>query len=434
MDIEADYLTFPGKPVQKRYVYLDHAATTPMDASVFDAMKPYLTDQFGNPSALYTLGRNAKKAMDEARSSIANSLGSQPDTIIFTSGGTESDNMALFGVAKKKKGHIITTKIEHHAVLRSCKELEKLGCEITYLDVDRNGQISLDAFKKALRDDTVLVSIMYANNEIGTILPIADIGREILKWRKQKQFHPQKGNQECVQLRMYPFFHTDACQAAGSLELNVEKLHVDLMTVNGSKMYGPKGVGVLYKRRGLELEPIIYGGGQEMAYRSGTENVAAIVGMAEALGKAHNTKSVKQEPQYKLQNSKVQVLRDYFWAQIQNTIDRVELNGAPLDGARLTNNLNVVFHGVEAEALLLYLDEYGITIGTGSACATGSDEGSHVLHAIGKPKTLIESSVRFSLGKNTTKDDIDYVMTYLPVIVKKLRNLGRKWPSNVMSE
>jgi len=372
-----------------------------MDAAVFDAMKPFLANEFGNPSALYTIGRNAKRAVDSARKRVAQMFGAQPDTIIFTSGGTESDNMAIFGMAQSAKGHIITTKIEHDAVLGPCQELETRGWDVTYLDVDVEGQISVDAFKKALREETVLVSIMYANNEIGTILPIADIGREIIKWRKQS-----RGG-------VYPYFHTDACQAAGTLEMDVEKLHVDLMTINGSKIYGPKGVGVLYKRRGVPLQPIVFGGGQEMGYRAGTENVVAIVGLGAAIEKTRDM------------GNTIQDLRNYFWEQIQEKIERVELNGPLLHGNRLANNLNVLFHGVEAEALLLYLDEYGITVGTGSACATGSDEGSHVLRAIQRSPREIESSIRLSLGKETTKEDIDYVMEYLPSIVTKLRGLNR---------
>lgn len=372
-----------------------------MDAAVFDAMKPFFANEFGNPSALYTIGRSVKCAVDNARKRVARTFGAQPDTIIFTSGGTESDNMAILGIAQSAKGHIITTKIEHDAVLGPCQELERRGWDVTYLDVDAEGQISVEAFKKALREDTVLVSIMYANNEIGTILPIADIGREIIKWRK--------GSKRGV----YPYFHTDACQAAGTLEMDVEKLHVDLMTINGSKIYGPKGSGVLYKRRGVSLQPIVFGGGQEMGYRAGTENVAAIVGLGEALERRHDLRNKTQE------------VRNYLWDEIQKRIERVELNGPSVHGNRLANNLNVVFHGVEAEALLLYLDEYGITVGTGSACATGSDEGSHVLRAIRRSQREIESSIRFSLGKETSTEDIDYVMEYLPAIVMKLRMLNR---------
>ncbi len=276
---------FPPKPEDKRSVYMDHAATTYMDPMVKAAMDPFFEEQFANSSGLYAIGRHSREAIDDARRTVAQVLGTQIDTIIFTSGGTESDNMAVFGVALHKsienlraipdgkRGHIITTKIEHHAVLHPCEELEKLGFDVTYLEPNEVGFISAKQVKEALREDTILVSIMYANNEVGTVMPIADIGREILKWRKT---HATK----------YPLFHTDACQASGALPLDVEKLHVDPMTINGSKMYGPKGVGMLYKRRGVKLKPLMYGGGQEMKLRAGTENVPSIVGFAKALALA----------------------------------------------------------------------------------------------------------------------------------------------------
>lgn len=405
-------IVFPEKPTSDKEVYLDHAATTYVRDEVRDAMMPYFSEQFGNPSGLYALGRKSHDALFAARKTVADILGAQPGQIIFTSGGTESDNMAIFGIARKyalkdkeTKGHIITTQVEHHAVLHPCEKLEKEGYEVTYLEPNEEGYISADQVKKALREDTILVSIMYANNEVGTVYPIADIGRELLKWRKKT------GGK-------YPFFHTDACQAAGALELDVEKLHVDLMTINGSKMYGPKGVGILYKRKGVQIEPIIYGGGQEMKFRSGTENVPSIVGFATALKLAQDEK--EQE------NARLMELREYFWQELQAKIPKVRLNGPDLGDAaiRLPNNLNISILDIEGEALLLYLDEYNIICSTGSACTSESLDPSHVLLSCGLPYEYAHGSLRFTLGKRNTKEDIDHVMTYLPPIVARLREIS----------
>ncbi|MFA4830693.1 MAG: cysteine desulfurase family protein [Patescibacteria group bacterium] len=399
---------FPKKPAKKRFVYLDHAATTYLDEKVKKAMDPYFSDIFANPSGLYAQGREAKSALDSARDKVAEVLGAQPDTIIFTGGGTESDNLAIFGAARKHANqgkHIITTKIEHHAVLRPCEELEKLGFEITYLPVNKEGKISVESVKKNLRKHTILISIMYGNNEIGTVMPIAEIGREILKWRKQQN-------------TVYPYFHTDACQAAGALDLNVEKLHVDLMTINGSKIYGPKGAGILYKRRGVLIEPLVYGGGQEKKLRSGTENVPGIIGFAKALELVQKNK--------KIENKRLLKLRNYFWEKIKTKITKVKLNGPELgdESVRLPNNLNISVLDVEGEAMLLYLDEYGIVCSTGSACTSESLDPSHVLIACGLPYEYAHGSLRFTLGKRNTKQDIDYVMKYLPAIVDRLRELS----------
>jgi len=387
---------------------MDHAATTPVDLAVKKAMDPYFCQHYANPSGLYQSSREVNGALNDARRKIAEILHALPDNIIFTGGGSESDNLAIFGAARKhqKSGkHIITTKIEHHAVLLPIEQLQKEGFEITFLDVDECGRVTAEQVKKALRHDTILVSIMYANNEIGTIEPIAEIGKEILKWRKQNN-------------TSYPFFHSDACQAAGSLDLNVEKLHVDLMTINGSKIYGPKGVGVLFKIRNVDILPLIFGGGQEMRLRSGTENVPGIVGIAKALENAR--KNSKKE------NLRLRKLRDYFWQQIQDKIKKVRLNGPELgdETVRLPNNLNVSILDVEGEALLLYLDEYGIMCSTGSACTSQSLEPSHVLTACGLPYEYAHGSLRFTLGKSTTKQDIDYIMEYLPGIVERLREVS----------
>ncbi|MBI4992770.1 MAG: cysteine desulfurase [Candidatus Magasanikbacteria bacterium] len=407
---------FPRKPIKKRLVYLDHAATTPVDLAVKKAMDPYFCEHYANPSGLYASSREVNYALNDARRKVAGILQALPDNIIFTGGGSESDNLAIFGAAHKQSKHgkpfgsaqgkhIITTKIEHHAVLLPMEQLQKEGFEVTFLAVDEQGRVTAEQIKKALRPDTILISIMYANNEIGTIEPIAEIGREILKWRKQNN-------------TVYPFFHTDACQAAGALDLNVEKLHVDLMTLNGSKIYGPKGVGILFKRRGVEIKPLVLGGGQEMRLRSGTENVPGIVGTAKALDNAQ--KNSKKE------NLRLRKLRDYFWQEIQNKIKKVRLNGPELgdETVRLPNNLNVSILDVEGEALLLYLDEYGIMCSTGSACTSQSLEPSHVLTACGLPYEYAHGSLRFTLGKSTIKQDIDYVMKYLPGIVERLREVS----------
>lgn len=396
-------MKFPEKPKTKKQVYLDNAATTQVDFEVQKEMEKYISESFANPSALYATGQETRKVIDQSRKTIAKILSSQTDTVVFTSGGTESNNLAIFGIARKYQNsgkHIITTRIEHPSVLEPIKQLEKQGFEVTYLKVDQNGQVNTKEFLEALREDTILVSIMYANNEIGTINQIDKIGREILKWRKNQK-------------TQFPYFHTDACQAACTLDLSVERLHVDLLTLNGSKIYGPKGVGVLYKRRGVELEPLVFGGGQESGLRSGTENTAGIVGISKALELVEKTK--KED---------IKKLRDYLAQEILEKIPNTKLNGLELDSEkRLVNNLNISFAGIEAEALVLYLDEYGIMCSTGSACSTGKREKSYVLKEIGLNKENIKGSIRFTLEKNTTKEEIDYAMEYLPGVVEGLRSV-----------
>ncbi len=395
-------------PKTKQLVYLDHAATTYVDPKVEKVMQPFFGKIFGNPSSLYELGRIANGELNGARRKVAEILRALPDNIIFTGSGTESDNMAILGVARAhadRGKHIITSKIEHHAVLHSLEQLVKEGFEVTYIDTDDKGFVSPKKVLAAIRPDTILVTIMYANNEIGTVEPIADIGREILKWRKANN-------------TVYPFFHTDACQAAGALELEVEKLHVDLMTINGSKIYGPKGVGVLYKRRGVNIQPIIFGGGQEMKMRSGTENLGGIVGLVKALELAQANR-LKE-------NKRLIALRKYFFAQIEKKVEKIKLNGADLgdESVRLPNNLNITFLDVEGEALLLYLDAFGIMCSTGSACTSTSLEPSHIITALGLPYEYAHGSLRFTLGHCNTKKDIDYVMKYLPSIVAQLREIS----------
>jgi len=398
-----------SKPKKIRSVYLDHAATTPMDPEVLKAMRPFFSENFGNPSALYDLGLKSNRALSESRQTIAKLLHTNPDSITFTSGGTESDNLAVFGSAQatNKKGHIIATTIEHHAVLEPLERLKKYGWDITYLKVDERGLVNPSDVLKAIRPETVLISVMYANNEIGTIEPIAEIGRGLLRYRKEKG-------------TSYPYFHTDACQAAGFLDLDVEKIHVDLMTINGSKIYGPKGVGLLYVRRGTPLAPLLVGGEQEHGLRAGTENIPAIVGLAKALQLA-NPPLREARGMLAKEGSQIQKLTAYFWKKLQEKIPGATLNGPEIGESRLPNNLNISIPGIEGEKLLFYLNEYGIMCSTGSACATQTRETSHVLRAIGLPEEKITGSLRFSLGKTTAKQDIDYTVTNLAVLVKELK-------------
>ncbi|MFA6485867.1 MAG: aminotransferase class V-fold PLP-dependent enzyme [Candidatus Magasanikbacteria bacterium] len=402
-----------AKPKKIKSIYLDHAATTYVDPRVLESMMPYFTKNFGNPSSLYRKGREANGAVNDARRSAASIFHALPENIIFTGGGTESDNLAIFGVARAhstKGKHIVSTPIEHHAVLHALDDLKKQGWEITYLKVDKDGQIDPHAVIQAIRPDTVLISIMYANNEIGTIEPIAEIGRALLKYRQANN-------------TPYPYFHSDACQAAGYLSLDVEKLHVDLMTINGSKIYGPKGAGVLYVRRGVKVSPLIVGGGQERRLRAGTENVPGIVGLARALEMAHQ--NAEKE------SARVRDLTKKLWSEIQNSITHVKLNGPEIGEARLPNNLNVTFLDVEGEAMLLYLDEYGVMCSTGSACTSESLEPSHVLSALGLPYEYAHGSIRFSFGHCNSELEIKYLMKYLPAIVAQLREMS---PTNITGE
>ncbi|MBI2052668.1 MAG: cysteine desulfurase, partial [Candidatus Ryanbacteria bacterium] len=323
----------------KKRIYLDHAAATPLDARVYDAMEPYLKEEFGNAGGLYREGRRAKDALDDARARVAGILGARPEEIIFTSGGTEGDTLALFGIARvyaDKGKHIITTSIEHHAVLSACEALQKEGFEVTYLSVKENGILDPEKLKGALRPDTILVSIMYANNEIGTVQPIDEIARVICEHRK-------------TQNTQLPIFHTDACQAAGYLNLRVDNLGVDLLVLNGTKIYGPNGVGALYLRRGIRLKPLFYGGPQEGRRRAGTENVAGIVGLARALEITHEEKAEEV--------GRLIELRDLLISEIQKRIPRTVLNGDREN--RLPNNVNISILDIEGEAVILYLDAYG---------------------------------------------------------------------------
>ncbi len=383
-------------------IYLDHAATTYLDPAVKQAMEPWWENMYGNPSSLHRHGRIASHALHTARQNVAELIDAQPSEIIFTAGGTESINLAIFGIIRPALTtgacHIITTTIEHSAVLMSCEALEKQGCSVTYLPVDRYGKIRAIDILEAIRPDTALISVMYANNEIGTIEPIEEIGNAL-----------KVVNQKRNEKRLPPvIFHTDACQAAGALNVSVKKLNVDLMTLNGSKIYGPKQTGILYCRSGINLEPIMYGGGQERALRSGTENIPGIVGFATALSLAVQNRDEE--------NKRLQKLRDYVFEQI-----RLEIPGAVVNGPRdtmeevqrLPNNINISFKGINGEKLLAYLDEHGIYASTGSACSAKSHGVSHVLSAINCPSENIAGSLRLTLGKKNTLNDMDYLLKIL---------------------
>ncbi len=368
-----------------------------MDPQVMRVVLAHLKNSWGNASSVHEVGRKAREVVADSRKAVARVLGVKPEEIIFTGSGTESDNLAIFGVARayKKFGkHIITSKIEHPAVLRACEYLQKHdGFRITYLDVNKSGIVEPKAVLKALRSDTMLVSITYANNEIGTIQPIKTISEIIRKANNKKII-----------------FHTDACQAAGSLNINVHQLGVDLLTLNGSKIYGPKGTGCLYVRRGIELTPLIVGGPQERGLRAGTENPALIAGFAKALELADKNKF--QE------SARLIKLRDYMIGQILKTIPDSRLNGDAIK--RLPNNINISFKGIDGEMLMLGLDQEGIQVSTGSACTSTSTEPSHVLKALGLPESLAKGNIRITLGRQTTKKDIDHVLKILPGIIKRL--------------
>ncbi len=392
-------------------IYLDHAATTPTDQRVLKVMLPYFDSVFGNAGSLHQPGREAKAAIFKSRKMIAEILNCQPEEIFFTGSGTESDNLAIFGAARfaKKnmvqKGHVITSNFEHPAVLESCEELKKEGFEVTFLKINKDGFLSPNFLKEEISDKTVLVSIMYANNEIGTIQPIKEIGEIIKDVRKKRK--KRKINTPI-------YFHTDACQAAGYLDLDVEKLGVDLLTLNGSKIYGPKGTGILFIREGVKIEPLIFGGGQESGFRSGTENTPGIVGLAEALKIAQ-----KERKKACLKQKR---LRDYFIREVVKNIPKTVINGH-LE-KRLPNNVNFSILDIEGEAMLLWLDKYGISASTGSACHSESLEPSHVILALGRPYEFAHGSLRFSLGRKTTKKEIDYVLKVLPGIVEELRRIS----------
>lgn len=378
-------------------IYLDNAATTAVDEAVLAEMLPYFTEKYGNPSSIYQEGREAKRGVEAARLQLAQAINADPKEIYFTAGGSESDNWAIKGVAlknRKKGNHIITTEIEHHAVLHTCEYLEKEGFEVTYLPVDKDGLISLDDLKNAIKDETILVSIMFANNEIGTIEPIKEIG-EIVK---------AKGI----------IFHTDAVQAFGNVPIDVKDLNVDLLSLSSHKIYGPKGIGALYIRKGVPIDNLIHGGAQERRRRAGTENTASIVGFGKAAEMAVNDLEAN--------TAHLQELRDALIKGVMEKIPQVRLNGHPTK--RLPGNANFCFDYIEGESILLSLDLIGVAGSSGSACTSGSLDPSHVLLAIGLPAGIAHGSLRLTIGKHTTMEDIEYVVDNLVDIIERLRKMS----------
>lgn len=383
--------------MNNRHIYMDHAATTPVNPQVLEAMLPYFTDKFGNASSIYSIGRESKKALEEAREKVAKALGAMPREIFFTGSGTEADNWAIKGTAyanKDKGKHIITTSIEHHAVLHACQYLESDGFTVTYLPVDENGLVSPQQVLDAITPETILISIMFANNEIGTIQPIGEIG----KIAKEKGI----------------IFHTDAVQAIGNIPVNVNDLNIDLLSLSGHKFYGPTGVGALYVKKGVKIASFMHGGAQERGRRASTENVPAIVGLGKAIELA--TENIDEY------NKKLIELRDRTINEVMEKIPFVRLNGDRY--RRLPGNVNFSFEFIEGESLLLMLDMKGIAASSGSACTSGSLDPSHVLLAIGLPHEIAHGSLRITFGEENTHEDIDYLMEVLPTVVNRLREMS----------
>lgn len=388
-----------------KFIYLDHAATTYVKPEVLEAMIPYYNQKFGNPSSVYSIGRESKKAIEESRDRVAAALGAQSREIFFTGSGSEADNWAIKGVAyanRDKGNHIITTAIEHHAVLHTCQYLESDGFEVTYLPVDSNGLINLDDLRKAIKPNTILISIMFANNEIGTIQPISEIG----KIAREKNI----------------YFHTDAVQALGNVHINVVEMNIDLLSLSSHKFYGPKGVGALYIRKGVKITSFLHGGAQERGRRASTENVAGIVGLGKAIEIA--TQNIDEY------NSKLLSLRDRTIEEITKRIPFVKLNGDRYK--RLPGNVNFSFEFIEGESLLLMLDMKGIAASSGSACTSGSLDPSHVLLAIGLPHEIAHGSLRLTFGEENTQEDVDYVLEVLPMIVQRLREMSPLYEAHAL--
>ena len=386
--------------VKDKAIYMDNSATTPVRKEVVEAMLPYMTENFGNPSSIYEIGKISKHAIDKARKKVADALGAEENEIYFTSGGTESDNWAIKGIAfanRNKGKHIITSSIEHHAVLHTCAWLEGQGFEVTYLPVDKYGMVSIEELKKAIRDDTILISIMLANNEIGTIQPVEEIG----KIAKENRI----------------YFHTDAVQAISHVPIDVKKMNIDLLSLSGHKFEGPKGCGALYIRKGTKIETLLHGGAQERKRRAGTENVSAIVGLGKAIELA--TAGIEDS------NKTLLELRERLIKGLLK-IPKTHLNGHPAE--RLANNVNVTFEYIEGESLLLLLNAKGIFASTGSACNSSSLEPSHVLTACGVPHEIVHGSLRLSLGSMNSEKDVDRVIEVVPEIVQKLRNMSPLTP------
>jgi cysteine desulfurase len=390
-----------------RKIYMDHSATTPVHPEVLDAMLPYYTDFFGNASSVHSFGREARNGMEDAREKIADFIGAQSREIIFTSGGTESDNFAIEGSAyenMKKGKHIITSLIEHHAVLNTCKHLETHGFEVSYLTVDKYGSINLDELKNLIRDETILISIMHANNEVGTIEPLQEVG----KLAKENGI----------------IFHTDAVQSFGKIPVKVDELGVDLLTASAHKLYGPKGVGLLYIRRGTKVEPLIRGGHHERNRRAGTENVPGIVGF----GKAVEIASANMEEE----GNRLWKLTEKLKNGLQERLDYVYVNSHPTN--RLPGVINISFDYIEGESIILNLDMKGVGVSTGSACTSGSLEPSHVLTALGVCASTAQGAVRFSLGMSNTEEDIDFLIDEIPPIITRLRSMSPLYADKVRQE
>ncbi|NMC08704.1 cysteine desulfurase NifS [Candidatus Microgenomates bacterium] len=382
--------------------YFDNAATTKINTKVLEEMMPYLTEKYGNASSIYSLGRESRKAIDTARDKVAKALNAESKEIYFTNSGTESDNWALKGIAyanKEKGKHIITSNIEHHAILHTCKYLEKQGFEVTYLPVNENGIVNIEDLKNAIREDTILISVMFANNEIGTIQPIKEIG-EIAK---EKDI----------------YFHTDAVQAVGNVEIDVKDLNIDLLSLSAHKLNGPKGIGVLYIKDGVKIDNLLHGGSQEKTRRPSTENVAGIVGLGMAIEIA--TENIPQKAEY-LKSLRQKTIDGLL--QIPDTI----LNGDP--EKRLPGNVNVCFKYIEGESILLMLDQLGICASSGSACTSGSLEPSHVLLAIGRPHEIAHGSLRLSFSKDNTEEEVDFLLEKLPPIIERLRKMSPLYNSS----
>lgn len=388
---------------EKKIVYMDHAATTYAAPEVVEAMLPYFSEKFGNPSSVYGIGQENKAAVEEARAKVAAAINAEPNEIYFTAGGTESDNWVLKGVAFaniRKGKHIITTAVEHHAILHAAEWLQSQGFEVTYLPVDQYGMVSPADVEKAIRPDTILISVMYANNEVGTIQPIAEIG--------------------AIARAHGIYFHTDAVQAVGHVPIDVKAEHIDMLSLSGHKFYGPKGIGVLYIRRGVRIQNLLHGGAQESRHRAGTENVAGIVGLGAAI-----ERSVAAMPE---ESSRLTAMRDHMIRELLK-IPASHLNGHPTQ--RLPNNVNITFEYIEGEGILLLLNMFGICASTGSACNSASLEPSHVLTAMGVPHEIAHGSVRLTLGERNTEEDVSYVLEKLPEVVRKLRSMSPLTPEEL---
>ncbi len=383
-----------------RFIYADNSATTPVSKSVLDAMLPYYTQYYGNPSSIYSVGRDAKRPLELARETIAQCLGAEPNEIFFTSGGSEADNWAIKGTAheqaKRGKKHLITSKFEHHAVLHSMDTLEKEGFEITYLDVHEDGLVRPEELEAAIREDTALVTIMYANNEIGTIQPIPELA--------------------AICKKHGVLFHTDAVQAVGNVPIHVKEQNIDMLSLSGHKLHGPKGIGLLYIRKGIKIPNLIDGGAQERGRRAGTENVAGVVGLSVAIKEATATIDERAK--------RLSAMRDRLIDNLLK-IDRSHINGDRVH--RLPGNVNMCFEGIEGESLLLMLDLKGVCASSGSACTSGSLDPSHVLLAIGLPHEIAHGSLRLSFGDQNTEEDIDYLLEIIPPIVTRLREMSPLW-------